>query len=450
MITFRLRRPNFSTLIIPLSIFRRPLLLLLFFFFLPSSADLLNAHLLLFRVKFTNLIAVLLFCGFFIARALQISKSFFSLTSALLICMLLSLLNSPNLIASAGLIVFFLFNYFVYFLIPYNQFRSSPPDFLLKMYAVSFYCTGMYALCQIFFSLIGVKLPGVTQYIAFIARGTAFAYEPSFYALYMTPFAMYCTTKFILQDPAQRTFKQIFWPNLFLLASTSTGCFFSYLFFLFFILIFNYFRVIRLSTKKLIVHFTIASSAAFGLLWLLNKDLVMTGLLKFFHKGGASHFSVQDRWRGLTEYWDIFLEHPFIGVSFGGGPFYLALQKGMSAVDLLDPGVLGNYSPMNVTTEVLASVGLLGGFCFFCFFFILFTTCHSALRISLLTKEERINLIAFAISICVMFMTLQFNQSIMRAYMWIHIGVFCGYARHLKEKYQALEHVPSALAPTEG
>lgn len=436
MTTFRLRRPKFSTFILPISLLKRPFLILLFLFFLTSSSDLLNAHLLLFKVKLTNAIAVFLFCTFFIMRATQIPKQFFSLTTAILGCMVISLLNSPNPIAGAGFIAFFLFNYVVYFLIPYNQFRIYHPDFLLKIYSFSFYCTGTYVLFQILFSLGGVILPGVTQYIGTMARGTAFAYEPSFYALYMTPFAMYCTTKFLLQDRADRKIKDVFWPNFLLLASTSTGCFFSYLFFLFFIIIFNYLKIISLSTKKLIVNFSIACISAFVVLWITNKDLIVTGFLKFFYREGISHFSVQDRWRGLTEYWDIFLEHPIIGVGLGAGPFYLAKKKGVNAIDLLDPQILAKYSPMNAATEVLASVGILGSLCFLYFFYLLFNTFRLNLQIPTLTKEERMNLIAFALSICVLFMTLQFNQSIMRAYMWIHVGVFCGYARHLKEKYQ--------------
>ena len=435
MILFRLRRPHFSSFSLPTFILRKPLAIFFFIYLLFSSSDLLYLPLLLFKVKLTNILAVLLFCAFCASRAVRIPKAIFGFTIALLGSMALSVWNSPNLIASLGFIVFFLFNYVFYFLVPYNQFRFFQPDLLFKIYRCSFYCTGAYALCQILFSILGIALPGTTQYIGGLARGSALTYEPSFYALYMTPFAFYSTVRFLLQDRSVRRLKEVFWPNLLLLASTSTGCFFSYLFFLFFIILFQYFKIIQLSISQIVMKFSFSFLVGFTLLWFVQKQLIVTGLLKFFYSSGVSHFSVQDRWRGLVEYWGIFLDHPFTGVSFGGGPFYLAQKEGAGSVDLLNRAILIKYSPMNATTEILASVGILGALCFLYFLSLLARMFRSALRISALTDEERIQLIALALSICVMFMTLQFNQSIMRAYMWIHIGFFCGYMRHLQGKY---------------
>ena len=432
MTTFRLRLPKLF--IFSLSLLNKPLLILLFLFFLTSSSDLLHVYLLLFKIKLTNAIAFTAFLGILLSRAFQIPKQFFFLALALLGCMLLSLWNSPNLIASIGFITFFVFNFFFYFLIPYNAFRFTNSDLLFKIYSYSFYCTGIYALCQVLFSLVGIKLPGVQQYIGSIARGAAFAYEPSFYALYMTPFAMFSTTKFILQDRLSRKIKTIFWPNFFMLISTSTGCFFSYIFFILLIFLFQKLRVIKISIRKLLIKFFATTASAFFILLAISKELVYTGLFKFFYGAKISHFSVQDRWRGIKDYWNIFLEYPICGVSFGAGPFYLAKQEGTNTIDLLDRAILNRFSPMNVTTEVLASAGILGALCFLVFFYLLIRLFRSTLRAPGLSSEERITLVSLALSICVMLMTLQFNQSIMRAYMWVHIGIFCGYANYLKVK----------------
>lgn len=438
MTTFRLRRPSFSALTISSFFFKHPLFILSFIFFLTSSADLLQIGLLIFKVKLTNAIAFCLLVGLFFSRALKIQKEFFFLTLLILGTMILSMLNSPNLISSFGFLFFFIFNYLFYFVISYNQFNLFPAEKIFKVYSVSFYCVGFYAFLQVLFSHLGIILPGVGQYIGNLARGSAFCYEPSFYALYMTPFTIYSTSKFILQDQATRKIRDILWPNIFLLASTSTGCLFTYLFFLFLLAIFNFLRIVKLPINKIILKFFIFSISAFSLLWVTNKQLINAGLLKFFYGGGTSHFSVSDRWRGLVEYWDIFLENPLFGVSFGGGPFYLSKKKTGYMTDLLDPETLSLYSPMNITTEILASVGFLGGLLFVCFLYLLAVNFRSALRIQCLTNEERITLISFALSICVLFFTLQFSQSIMRCYMWIHIGLFCGYIDHLKTKSQVL------------
>lgn len=436
MTTFRLPRLS-STLKISAAVLKRPFLLLLFAYFLTSSSDLLHVYALLFKVKLTNALAFLLFSGFILSRFLHIPKKISLLTLSLLTCMLLSFFNSANLIASIGFVLFFIFNYLFYFLIPYNQFRIFSPNLLFKIYSASFYFTGTYAFCQIFFSLFGIIIPGVGQFIGPIARGAAFTYEPSYYALYMTPFAMFCTAKFLLQDPSTRKMKTIFWPNFFLLISTSTGCFFSYLFFLFFLILFKRFRIIDISIKTILRKFFITCLSTLAFLWIVARNLLVVGFLKFFYGTGISHFSVQERWRWLVEYWNVFLEHPLIGVSLGAGPFYIASQKGSGSIDPLDPQILNIYSPMNATTEVLASLGLLGGLCFLIFFYLLINSFRQTLRNPALTSEEKITLISFALSICVMLMTLQFSPSIMRAYMWIHIGLFFGYTNYLRHKTPA-------------
>ncbi len=432
MTAFRLRLPSFSY---SLSSLGNPLLILLFFFFSTSSFDLLHIPLLIFRLKLTNVLAFITFCYFFYLHSIQIPKQFLLVTLAILGNMLLSSWNTPNLFATTGLAVYFLFNFSFYFLLSFNQFRFFAPATILKVYSLSFYCVGIYAVCQVLFSVFGIILPGVHQYIVGVARGVGFCHEPSYYALYMTPYAIYCTTKYILQDPSERKIKDVLWPNVFLLASTSTGCFFTYLIFLFCLALFRWRRIlyfVKLSIGKLLTKFTIAFSAVFGLLWIVNRNIITAGLLKFFYGEKLEHISVQDRWNKLFDYLDIFLDYPLTGVGIGAGPYYLAQKNLGRAIDLLDPAANQYYSPTNVTTEILAGLGIFGGVCFFYFICLLILAFRSALKVETLTREERITLIALGMSLCVMLVTLQFNQSIMRPYMWIHVGIFYGYATHLK------------------
>lgn len=415
----------------------KPFSLLLFLYFLVSSIDSLSFSALVFKFKLTNLIALSLFLfSFAIFKLYRISRAFFVLGSIILGVMCISAFNSQNLIVCVGFIFLFIFNYVFYFVFSYNLFRIFSPKQVLQLYSRSFYCVGFYAFSQVLFSLGGVFLPGIKQFIFGIARGQAFAYEPSFYALYMTPFTIFSTTRFLLQRKEDRNIGDVLWPNLFLFASTSTGCVFSYVFYLFFILVFrwmNVFRTSQISIKKIFFKFFVVCLSGFSLLWIVNKKLLVSGFLKFFYSG-LNHFSLQDRWRGLVEYWNIFLENPLIGTGLGSGPYYIAKQK-LGYVDVMDKWVLNYFSPMNVTTEILAGLGTLGGVAFLAFFILLIQLFRSALKVTNATENERTILIALALSVCVMLATLQFNQSIMRCYMWIHMGVFCGYARGLIEKY---------------
>jgi O-antigen ligase len=121
----------------------------------------------------------------------------------------------------------------------------------------------------------------------------------------------------------------------------------------------------------------------------------------------------------------------------GGGPYYLMLKE-RGYIDFSDTSIFAYLAPMNVTTEVLAGLGLVGAIGFGYFFYLLFRMFRRTLRLSL-SVEERRTLIALALSLCVCFATLQFNQSIMRAYLWIHTGIFCGYARALQHKWLAVK-----------
>jgi O-antigen ligase len=133
-------------------------------------------------------------------------------------------------------------------------------------------------------------------------------------------------------------------------------------------------------------------------------------------------------------YLKIFYDHPLFGVGLGAGPYALASKLSNHSINLLDPDIHNHYNAMNVTTEILASLGLVGACLFFGFCYLLIQTFRTAYRIPNLEPEEQKNLIAFALSICVLFVTLQFSQSLMRPYIWVHIGLFVGYAQSLQRR----------------
>lgn len=413
----------------------KPFLFLLFLYFISTPIDLIYVHALLFKIKPNNFISTItFFISFLIFQKIHIINSYFYPTLFILLCLITSAIQSINLAASLGFIAFFAFNYVFYFTTTYHLFFFIPAKRILKIYFSAFFCTGIYAFTQLLLSLFGVILPGVTQYIFALARGQAFAQEPSYYALYMTPFAMFYNTVYLMKPNSERKFRDIFWPNFFLLVSTSTGCFFTYLFFLFMLVLFHSLDLLKLSVSKLFIKFSVISATIFGVCWLTYKELIITGFLKFFYTGITVHHSVTGRWASLVDYWNIFLEHPLIGIGLGSGPSYLLKKQNSETFNLLDPELFSDYAPSNVTTEILASMGILGGFGFLFLFYSLIKNFRSTLKIKTITEEERRNLIGLAISLCTTLFTLQFNQSIMRAYLWVHFGISVGYMMYLKKR----------------
>lgn len=422
-----------------LYVLARPFLILLFLYFATISTDLLYLKTSIFKIKLNNAIAALLALYFlFNFRNLRIETEQFLASMLIFGSFVISALNSCNQIACSGFIFFYLFNFFVYFLIPINLYNVIDSKFLLKLYFSGFLAAGIYAGCQVFFSLFGFVLPGVEQWIYSVARGQALAYEPSFYALYMTPFAIFQTTKFILQKKEERNLKDLLIATFCLLISTSTGCFFSYVALIFVLCLFSYLGIIDFSIKKLLFKSFLVFAIVFCLLWIINKDLIEKGFLKLFYSGITNHFTFQCRWRGIVNYWNIFMEHPFIGVGLGGGTTYFLIHSTNQYIDILDPDILNTSVavPMNVTTEVFASLGLLGACSFLNFFHKVKKAFARAYKLEFLTEDEKIHLISFAASLCVVMVTLQFSQSIMRAYLWLHFGISVGYANYLWQKYR--------------
>ena len=413
----------------------KPFYLLLLLYFCTLSADVLHIKLLLFKGKLSILVGVMLFAIFFARfRVLRLDKDFLIAAFACSCSMLLSMTKGYHWIACTTFLCFYLLNYLVFFVLPVNLFCVFKSDFLLKLYFSSFVIVGIYAAAQVLISVFGVYLPFANQRIMSLARGQGFSYEPSYYALYITPYAIFQTTKFFLQKKEAKKLKSMLGANFLLLVSTSTGCFFSYLALFTSVGLLKLTRIVRrIPLSKILFRGLLGSGLIFFLLWLINPLLISKGFLKFFYVGSGYHGSLQGRLDGIARFWSVFLDHPLIGAGLGGVTTYCAQKEG-NDFSMLSSDLLNYNCAMNITTEILASLGIVGAVAMAIFLFALWRICQATLRYPL-TEEERINAVAFIVSLCVMFFTLQFNSSIMRAYTWVHVGISVGYMKSLRAKY---------------
>lgn len=439
----------------PNELFKKAFLFLLFLYFLTLSADLLSVYLLFFTVKLTNFIGLLTFISYltFYGGKLAISRNFFLVTISCLASLSLSALLGYNLIACLGFILFFIFNYWIYFVLPSELFSVFNEKLILRIYFFSFLCIGAYATIQVFLSCCGVILPHVSQVIAGrIARAQGLSYETSYYALYMTPFTIFQTTQYLLQDPRERSLKDLVVANFLLLISTSSGCIFTYLAFLACLGLFKFINILKkVSVLKVLYKFALYAACASLFMSLINPELVSGMFLKFFFTK-FTHNSFLERWNGLVMYWFVFLENFWTGTGLGGATTFLLLKLGATQINLLDPNTLraADIVATNVTTELLASLGIIGGICFGFLFWVVYKKFRNAYRIPHMDKEDHIKLTAFALSLCVTFFTLQFNQSIMRCYIWAHLGICIGYIKYLHLKYQKMRQHESSIKKERG
>ncbi len=421
-------------------------LLLCFFYFLTSSADQLYIEISLFHLKVNHILALMLLAWMILSRpSWSFDRKLFMLFSTTVVSMAISTCFSPYISRSLGYLFVYLFTFSVYFILPYNLVLFYGREKLFTVYKAAFITTGVIALLQVVLSLFGIIAPFVGQFIGNkIARGQALTYEPSYFALYMIAFVMYCNAIYLFSMKKLFHWKamlKLLGLNLLLLISTSTGAFFAYGVFFAVCLGMQCFAWVRACNrqimKKLLWLVSLFSLVFLGIA-LAAKDLFLQSFWKLCKVGFMAHHSFFERWQGILNAWNIFLEHPWFGVGVGGpGPlFYLQFYSRGDSTEFQNPSVesFKIFDPTNVGTELLASMGILGVITFGCFFRRYFRSFHYVAKRSALPIKEKGVIYALLVSLIVMLIVLQFNQNLFRSYVWIHLAFSLGYVNSLENE----------------
>jgi hypothetical protein len=424
---------------------------LFFFFFLTLSADLIHLEIGLFLLKLTHVAGFLILLVLFLCqKGMILNKSLFHCFLWILAAMLASSLVSPCSSRSAGYALIWIFTFFVFFAVPINLMRSFDENKILKIYLGSYLLIGSYAAMQFFGSILGFELPFSVQKLVFV-RGSALAHEPSFYALYAIPLVTFLNAKYLFSNAvASKTagrgkdsgFYTTLLANLFLLVSTSTTAFFSYVVFFFCMLLFRrlpgikpYFQGVRKKLLKAAFLFM----GFFSIFWCFFSELFEKTFLKFFYFGLDLH-SFYHRINGITSAFQVFCEHPLLGVGLGGVGPYLFKQEYFpeynGPVSEIDRQHLEKFDPTNVFTEVLGSLGVAGLIAFSALFFVIWKKFLKVLSDPRLFPAQRINVMSLLISTIVMLVCMQVNQGLFRAYIWVHLGLSVGYVMKISSKLQ--------------
>lgn len=411
---------------------------LVFFYFFSLSAELWYVPLFIFKPKVTHIIAlILLAVVFFRQKKMVLEQTLIAPFVWILASMVISMLLGTHLARSFGYLNVYLFNFICYFLLPFNLVRQFDQEKIFRLYFLSFICVGVYAASQILLSIFGIYDPIAVQRVGSFARGQAWCYEPSYYALYMMAFVMFFNARVVFRRDEKFSKMKLLGVNLLLLVSTSTSVFFAYPIFFAICLILAILPFIQpyvKNVKRRVLLFTVKCATIFGLMALFLSELFFHSFYKFFYLGFATHWSFRGRWESIVRCWNLFLEHPIFGVGVGGvGPYFYqdVYQAGNFPETLKE---LELFDPMNVFTEVLASLGICGlcGFCFLaCRFYTIFKVANMNFELS---QKERAEGIALFISLIVMMLVLQFNQGLFRPYIWAHAGMSFGYLCFHKER----------------
>ncbi|WP_181702718.1 O-antigen ligase family protein [Chthonobacter albigriseus] len=171
--------------------------------------------------------------------------------------------------------------------------------------------------------------------------------------------------------------------------------------------------------RKLMTASAVLSALTIGTIGLLAVG-VPDGIKEMFLSGtglaGTADHSVSMRQSQIEATFEVFLDHPLIGVGLGNvGISAFEILYG-DAVSLLDPSGL---TGMNITYETLAGMGVVG----FCFLAAFVATLFRGARRSLAAAPaaRRVFHGSMLAGFAALMLILQLNQNILRGYIWCHL-----------------------------
>jgi len=307
---------------------------------------------------------------------------------------------------------------------------------LLQGYACSFGVIAAFGIIQFMLPLLGYQAPFITQWWIpnRFARVSGFSYEPSYFATYLI-------IGFIFIGSLRRKHSKLL-PRraaTVLYFSTAAGILVSSsrigIFFLILdILITNLGVCIRSSRyllKKSIsrteFHHLCRALLAIAALMVLsvlsfrfleeNPDTALLLLNGTGISDSAAH-SVLQRENAFEDTLAVFIEHPVMGQSLGGVSAAIASLHGQTIRTFEDSK---EFEGMNVFAEALAASGILGVIPFIAF---LVVTVRKPLTLTNLVHPFYASTLrALVRSLVFAWAVLQFNQNLLRPYLWVHIGV---------------------------
>ena len=299
---------------------------------------------------------------------------------------------------------------------------------LLRWYIYSFVFSALFGLIQISLPLMG--LPGLLVeqwwFPGRLARINGFTYEPSYYATYMlTGWVLVDYLRYRKISPV-RGMNVIAW--LITAALFLSGSRMGWLMMLAWLTLRIYWLMSDQGFGWITKKVVFASILPFLLVpYALARLQISSDDLRFLASGvetldSSSSHSSGERIDVFKETLNVFYEHPLIGVSLGG----VATEIGrMRHNDVFDNESIKDNEGICTTAEILAACGLLGFIPYFLYMKRLTWTTISVADHS----EFGVIVKALGWSLLFLLLILQFNETILRSYVWLHIGILsAGYA----------------------
>lgn len=301
---------------------------------------------------------------------------------------------------------------------------------LIQWHVLCFVFIAVLGIVQLTLSLFAIDM-FVTQWWIpdRLARINGMSFEPSYYATYLiTGWGMLA---WALRDRFYPlgligTFLAFFLVTAaIVLSSSRMALFVLTLYALFIALRTTFYFVFFGRGDRRVAYFAVGTLVAFGLSLVVALLSIDWSNFRFLLFGtglaGTADHSASIRTLQFEQTLDMFWESPIYGYGIGGLYSYLSTVQGLPP---------GEATGMNITAEVLASSGIFG---FFFFALFMLALLRPALKPDARRTIRNLYLRSLTAGLILTLVILQFNQGILRPYLWNHIAIICALAVAIKQ-----------------
>jgi len=333
----------------------------------------------------------------------------------------------PFWMRSAGYGAWLLLNVLAVFTIV--QLFSTPPrvHLLVRWYLYGFGFVAAFGLVQFSLPLVGLPAPLVTQWWipGLLARINGFSYEPSFYATYLL--IGWIVVTYLLANKGDVMPRSHLWAITGLLTLALILCS-SRMGLLMMILwtVPQIGKMVRYVTARfgggalLLLGLSVfgVGAMAIALAWHTGKLGQLNFLLGGTGLAGTPAHSVAHRLDNFFDTLRAFVASPWLGYSLGGVAVALGALRG---VTITSNEIAKLHEGVSVFGEVLAASGLIGFVPFTVYIVLLI---YRPFRLAARLDSSQATLLrGLAWALVFEFIILQFNQNILRPYLWFHIAI---------------------------
>jgi len=299
---------------------------------------------------------------------------------------------------------------------------------LMRIYLYSFLFISILGLLQFMTPLHGIGAAYVSQWWieGVLPRINVFSYEPSYFASYMI--AGWVMSGYMINNRVQFIGRGILYliflltTIVLILSSSRMGWLMMILWLMQYPIMFvirfsqGYINLRHLKYMVFIIIILVPIS------YLASQLIGIEDMIFLLQGTGIAEtpdHSVRARMDTFLDVWDIFSASPIIGYSLGGIPSAIS-NLYMDEVRSMQDAKM--YEGMNIFAEVLAASGLFGFIAFLCY---ISKMILEPFRLSgnLTNPEMRCILRALTWALIAELAILQFNQNILRPYLWLNIAV---------------------------